>query len=186
MTAEPPVVPESIVLVGLMAAGKTCIGRRLAGRLGLPFVDADVEIEAAAGCTISEFFARFGEPAFRQGERRVMSRLLDGPCCVLATGGGAFIDPDTRRLIARKAISIWLRADLDLLVKRTAGRTHRPLLQTGNPREVLRRLIEQRYPIYALADITVDTADQPADRTVDAVRAALFDFIAQSRQTARG
>lgn len=170
-------LPRSVALVGLMGAGKSCVGRRLAARLGLPFVDADVEIEAAAGCTISEIFAQYGEPAFRDGERRVVRRLLEGPLCVLATGGGAFMDAETRRLIADKALSVWLRADLDLLTKRTAGRDHRPLLKTGNPREILRGLIEKRYGTYALADITVDSMDRPPEVTVDRVLGALADHI---------
>jgi shikimate kinase len=186
MMGDHLVLPRSVALVGLMAAGKSCIGRRLAARLGVPFVDADVEIEAAAGCTISEYFARYGEPAFRQGERRVMTRLLSGPMCILATGGGAFIDPDTRRLVAERAISIWLRADLDVLVRRSSGRSHRPLLQAGNPREILGRLIAQRYPIYAEADIVVDTGDQPAEVTVDAVCSALADRLAAPRQVVEG
>jgi shikimate kinase len=184
MASEPLVLPRSVVLVGLMAAGKSCIGRRLANRFGLPFIDADAEIEAAAGCTISEYFARYGEPAFRQGERRVMARLLNGPLCILATGGGAFIDPDTRRLVGEKAISVWLRADLEVLLKRVAGRAHRPLLQTGNPREILGRLMAQRYPVYAEADVIVDTAEQPAEVTVNAVCAALAARLAIRRQAA--
>jgi shikimate kinase len=171
---RPESVPErAIVLIGLMGAGKTCVGRKLAARIGRPFVDADAEIELAAGCTISEIFERMGEAAFRNGERRVMARLLDGGPAVLASGGGAFIDPETRRLIAAKAISVWLRADLELLVKRTSGREHRPLLSKGDPREALRVLMEKRYPIYAEADVVVDTLDQPAEATVERVLAAL-------------
>ncbi|HXP95119.1 MAG TPA: shikimate kinase [Telmatospirillum sp.] len=170
-------LPRSVVLVGLMGAGKSCIGRRLATRLGLPFVDADNEIEAAAGCTISEIFARFGEPAFRDGERRVVCRLLEGPLCVLATGGGAFMDVETRRLIKEKGISVWLRADLDLLTKRTAGRDHRPLLKTGNPRDILQGLMEKRYGTYALADLTVDSADRPPEVTVNRVVEAVAGHI---------
>lgn len=168
-----PWAGRTIVLVGLMGAGKSCVGRRLAARIGRPFVDADAEIELAAGCTIAEIFDRLGEAGFREGERRVMARLLDGAPSVLASGGGAFIDPDTRRLIAGKGISVWLRAELDVLVKRTAGRDHRPLLKSGDPREALSRLMEKRHPIYAEADVTIDTADQPADATVDRVLAAL-------------
>ena len=165
--------PRTIVLVGLMGAGKTCVGRRLAARLGCSFVDADAEIEAAAGCSIAEYFARFGEGAFRDGERRVMARLLAGPPCVLAAGGGAFMDAQTRRLIAERAVSVWLRADLDLLVRRTAGRDHRPLLRQGDPAEVLSRLMAVRYPVYAEADVVVDVADAPPDDTVETVLAAL-------------
>jgi len=168
-----PWAGRTIVLVGLMGAGKSCVGRRLATRIGRPFIDADAEIEQAAGCTIAEIFDKMGEAGFREGERRVMARLLEGPPSVLASGGGAFIDPDTRRLIASKGISVWLRAELDVLVKRTAGRDHRPLLKTGDPREALSRLMEKRHPIYAEADLTIDTADQPADATVDRVLAAL-------------
>ncbi len=173
-------LPRSVVLVGLMGAGKSCVGRRLAIRLGLPFLDADSEIELAAGCSISEIFERFGEPAFRDGERRVVSRLLDGPLCVLATGGGAFMDPETRRLIAGKAISVWLRADIELLVKRTAGRDHRPLLKNGSHREILERLMAKRHPIYAEADISVDSVDQPPDVTVEAVWRGLEAFLRSS------
>lgn len=166
-----------IVLVGLMGAGKSCVGRRLAARLGIPFVDSDVEFEAAAGCTISDFFARYGEPAFREGERKVIARLMEGPLAVLATGGGAFCDPDTRARIQADAISVWIRADLDLLVKRTSGRDHRPLLKTGDPREILSRLMNARYPLYAQADITVDTTDEPPEVTVAKVLDELARFV---------
>ncbi|MEO5372690.1 MAG: shikimate kinase [Alphaproteobacteria bacterium] len=162
-------VPRTVVMVGLMGAGKSAIGRRLATRIGLPFVDADAEIEAAAGCTIDDFFARYGESAFREGERRVMARLLSGPVCVLAAGGGAFIDSGTRAIIRDKAVSVWLRADLEILVNRTSGRGHRPLLNQGDPRETLRRLIEVRYPIYAEADITVDSVDDAREAMVQRV-----------------
>lgn len=165
--------PKTIVLVGLMGVGKSSVGRRVASRLGLPFYDADNEIEAAAGCSISDLFARYGEPAFRAGERRVMRRLLSGPRAVIATGGGAFIDPETRALIAAQAISIWLRADLDLLTKRVTGRDHRPLLKGGDPRTILAGLMEKRDPIYAEADLVVDSLDQPTDITVMAVLRAL-------------
>lgn len=173
---ETLVLPKSVVLIGLMGAGKSCIGRRLAVRLGVPFVDADAEIEAAAGYTVSEIFARFGESGFREGERRVMARLLDGPVLVLATGGGAFMDPVTRGCIRDRGISVWLRAGLDLLVKRTAGRDHRPLLKQGNPTEILDRLMKQRYPVYAEADITVDSQDEHPEVTVDNVLQALAAF----------
>ncbi len=166
-----------IVLVGLMGAGKSCVGRRQAARLGRAFLDADSEFEAAADCTISDYFARHGEAAFRDGERKVIARLLDGPQCVLATGGGAFCDPATRARIAAAAVSLWLRADLDLLVRRTAGRDHRPLLRQGDPREVLERLMARRYPLYAEADVIVDTTDEAPDTTVDQVLAALAAFL---------
>jgi len=164
---------RSIVLVGLMGAGKTSIGKRLAARLGLPFRDADTEIEAAAGCTIPEIFSRYGEPAFRDGERRVIRRLLAGDPLVLATGGGAFMDPDTRAAMRHDALSIWLRATLPILLRRVAGRTHRPLLNAGDPADVLRRLIDQRHPVYAEADIVIDCSDDSPDHTTSLV----FDAI---------
>ncbi len=158
-----------------MGAGKSSMGRRLAAALGLPFLDADTEIERAAGCAIPEIFERFGEPAFRDGERGVIRRLLDGPACVLATGGGAFMDPETRARIAEHGVSVWLRADLDVLVKRTAGRDDRPLLNTDDPRAVLRRLMDERYPVYAEADITVDTGDEPPEAVLQRLLDALED-----------
>ncbi len=157
-----------------MGAGKSCIGRKLAQRLGLRFVDADSEIEAAAGCSIPEIFERHGEAAFRDGERRVIARLLEShDRQVLATGGGAFMDAGTRRAIAGTGVSVWLRADLELLLRRTSRRSKRPLLRRGNPRETLSRLIGERYPVYAEADITVDSVDGPPDETVDRVLEAL-------------
>jgi shikimate kinase len=164
---------RTIVMVGLMGAGKTSVGRRLAQRLGLDFIDADHEIEAAAGCTIEEIFERFGETAFRDGERRIIQRLLERPAHVLATGGGAFIDVETRRRIKEAAVSVWLKADLDVLLRRVARRGNRPLLKRGDPREVLTKLMDQRYPIYAEADIRIDSADGPTDITVDRVIEAL-------------
>ncbi len=163
-----------LVLVGLMGAGKTAIGRRLAARLGVPFVDVDAEIEKAAGCSISDYFERYGEDAFRDGERKVMTRLLNGPVAVLASGGGAYMNAETRALIAQKAISVWLRAELDVLVERTARRNDRPLLHGGDPRAILSDLMNKRYPIYAQADIVVDSDEGPAEqmtkRVVGAVR----------------
>lgn len=150
-----------------MGCGKTCIGRRLARRLQLSFTDADEEIVNAAGLTVPEIFATLGELAFREGERRVIARLLAGPPHVLATGGGAFLDPETRRLIREHGISIWLRASLDVLDRRTRGRSSRPLLNVGDPRAVLARLMAVRQPIYAEADIVVDTDDEPATRPPD-------------------
>ncbi len=164
---------RTVVLVGLMGAGKSCIGRRLAQQLDLPFVDADREIEAAAGCTVAEIFETHGERAFRDGERRVILRLLDGPPHVLATGGGAYLDPETRAAIRNRAIAIWLRADLDLMVKRVSRRNDRPLLKGVDAREKLAGLIEERYPIYAEADLVVDSIDAPPEETVAAVRRAL-------------
>ena len=164
---------RSIVLVGLMGAGKTKIGRRLAARLGLPFFDSDNEIEAAAGETIAEIFRNRGEAVFRDGERRVIARLLAQPIHVLATGGGAFMDPATRALIARRGVSVWLRADLDVLAARVARRTNRPLLQARDQRGVLAELIELRYPVYAEADLTVDSGDGAPELTTARVIAAL-------------
>ena len=164
---------RSIVLVGLMGAGKTKIGRRLAARLNLPFFDSDEEIETAAGETIEEIFANRGEAVFRDGERRVIARLLAGPVHVLATGGGAFMDPATRRIIVARGVSVWLRADLDVLFARVSRRTNRPLLKTPDPRAVLAQLIERRHPIYAEADITIDSGDGPADATAGRAIAAL-------------
>lgn len=169
-------VPRTIALVGLMGAGKSSIGRRLAQRLKVPFTDADSEIEVAAGATIEEIFERHGEAAFREGERRVIARLLEGPVQVLATGGGAFMDPTTRALLRQRAISVWLRADLDLLLSRVTRRNNRPLLKAGEPRAVLERLIAERYPVYAEADITVETVEGPPDATLDRVIEALAAF----------
>lgn len=174
-------IDRTVVLVGLMGAGKSCVGRRMAARLGLDFVDADVEFETAAGCTISDYFARFGEASFREGERKVISRLLDGAPVILATGGGAFVDPATRERIKQTGISVWIRADLDLLIKRTSGRDHRPLLKQGDPREILKRLMEARYPIYAEADIIVDSSDEAPEVTVARVMAGVIDYLEPTR-----
>ena len=168
---------KTLVLVGLMGAGKSCIGKRLAQHFGLAFVDADLEIERAAGCKISEIFERHGEAHFRDGERRVIARLLDQPLQVLATGGGAFMDARTREKIRECGISIWLRADLELLLRRTARRTNRPLLNNGDRRTTLARLMEARYPVYAAADIVVDSNDAPPEFTVERVIAALERFL---------
>ena len=166
---------RSIVLVGLMGAGKTAIGRRLALRLGLPFRDADHEIELAAGCTIAEFFERHGEAEFRAGERRVLRRLLAGPRCVIATGGGAFMDSETRATIRADALSVWLRCSLATLVRRTSARTHRPLLRQGDPEAVLAQLMEVRHPVYAEADVIVTCGDDSPEittaRVLDAIDA---------------
>jgi shikimate kinase len=178
MTAPELSVPKTIVLIGMMGAGKTCIGRKLAERLGLPFIDADQEIADAAGCSIPDIFARHGEAAFREGERRVIGRLLDEPVHILATGGGAFISEQTRAKIRDKAISVWLRADIDLLLRRVARRNNRPLLQQGDPREVLEKLMAERYPVYAEADIIVDSMDGPRDTMVNKVYDAIADYLA--------
>jgi shikimate kinase len=170
-------LPKTAVLVGLMGAGKTAIGKRLAQRLALDFVDADKEIETAADCSIAEIFARHGEQSFRDGERRVILRLLDNPVHVLSTGGGAFMDPETRARIRDRGISIWLRADLDLMLKRVSRRSDRPLLQVADPKAKLQELMAQRYPVYAQADLTVDSVDAPPEVTVERVYDALVAFL---------
>lgn len=174
------VPPRTLVLVGLMGAGKSSIGRRLATRLGLPFRDADHEIEAAAGQTIDEIFAQHGEAAFREGERKVIARLLSEPVHVLATGGGAFVDPRTRALVAERGLSIWLKADLDELHRRVMRRTNRPLLKRGDPRAILAGLIEARHPIYAEAEITIFSGDCSPDDMVDRVIEALESHMASN------
>jgi shikimate kinase len=165
--------PRSVVLVGMMGAGKSSIGRRLATRLGVPFVDADTEIEKAAGMTIPEIFAAHGEPYFRAGETRVIARLLDSGPQVLATGGGAFMNPETRAAVHDKGISVWLRATVEVLVRRIKRRNDRPLLKGGDPAETLRRLIDERSPTYAEADITVESREVPHDVIVDEIVAGL-------------
>jgi shikimate kinase/3-dehydroquinate synthase len=164
---------RSVVLVGLMGAGKTSIGRRIAARLGLPFRDADAEIELAAGCTIAELFERFGEPAFRDGERRVIRRLLLGEPLVLATGGGAYMDGDTRAIVRSEAVCVWLRVKLPILARRVALRSHRPLLRNADPAAVLERLMAARHPTYAEADIVVDCGDESPETTTGRVLEAL-------------
>jgi shikimate kinase / 3-dehydroquinate synthase len=167
---------RSIVLVGLMGAGKTSIGRRLAARLGLPFRDADQEIELAAGCTIPELFARYGEAAFRDGERRVIRRLLAGDPMVLAFGGGAFMDPRTREATRTDAVTIWLRCTLPTLLRRVATRDNRPLLNGVDREETMRRLMQLRHPVYAEADLIVDCGDESPDFTTSSVLNALIDW----------
>jgi shikimate kinase len=165
----PALGSRSIVLVGMMGAGKSSVGRRLAARLGIPFVDADIEIEKAAGMTITEIFAAHGEPYFRAGETRVIARLLEGGPQVLATGGGAFMNADTRATIRAKGISVWLRATLEVLSRRIKRRSDRPLLTNADPVETLRRLMDERYPVYAEADLTVESRDVPHEAIVDEI-----------------
>ncbi len=172
---------RSIVLVGLMGAGKTSIGRRLAARLGLPFRDADAEIEQAAGCTIPELFSRYGEGDFRAGERRVIRRLLSGDPLVLAFGGGAFMDRETRAAVRDEAISVWLRCPLQTLLRRVAGRDNRPLLADGDPAEIMQRLIDVRYPVYAEADVIVDCVDESPDATTTRVLNTLLGWRSPRR-----
>ena len=169
--------PRSVVLIGLMGAGKTAVGRRLANRLDLPFIDADSEIEVAAGASISEIFAEHGEAYFRQGERKVIARLLENGPQVLATGGGAYMNPDTRANIKAHGLSVWLKADIKVLMKRVGRRDNRPLLAAGDPEKVMKRLMEERYPIYAEADVTVESRDVPHDVIVGAVIDALADKL---------
>lgn len=164
---------QPIVLVGIMGSGKTTIGRRLAARLHRPFVDADAEIEAAATMAIAEIFERFGEQHFRDGERRVIARLMDSGASVIATGGGAFMDPETRALILATGTAIWLDADIGTLVARVAKRGHRPLLAGKDPKDVLTELMAVRRPAYAEAPIRIVSANGPHDMTVDAIMAAL-------------
>lgn len=163
---------RSIVLIGMMGAGKTTVGRRLARHLGLRFVDADHEIEAAAGMSVADIFATHGEPYFRAGERRVIARLLDEGPCVLATGGGAWMDAETRTAVTAKGISVWLRANLDTLVERCSGRGHRPLL-ADDLRGTMTRLLAQREPVYALADMVVDSGAGPHGGVVRQIIAGL-------------
>jgi len=175
---------RSIVLVGMMGAGKTSVGKRLAQRLGLPFVDADAEIEAGAQMTIPEIFERFGEAYFREGERRVIARLLvDGPK-VVATGGGAFLNEATRQRIGQSGVSIWLKPDFEVLLRRVRKRSNRPLLRTADPEATLRRLLDERSPTYALADMTIESHDGPHDSVVDAILAGLRRRVATPRDQA--
>jgi shikimate kinase len=167
---------RSVVLVGMMGAGKSSIGRRLASRLSIPFVDADAEIEKAAGMSINDIFSAHGEPYFRAGEARVILRLLEGGPQVLATGGGAFMNDDTRAAIGAKGVSVWLRATLEVLSRRTKRRSDRPLLKGDDPQATLKRLIDERYPIYAKADLTVESRDVPHDAIVDEIVAGLRDL----------
>ena len=177
MTAEPALRRKTIALVGLMGVGKSSIGRRLAIALGLPFRDADTEVEEAAGRSIPDIFAELGEPAFRDGERRVIARLLEDEPHVLATGGGAFMNDQTRALIKNKAVSVWLKGDLEVLARRVSRKSDRPLVAGKDPLEVLRAQAAVRYPFYAQADITVETGETPHQVAVEAILAALRDHL---------
>jgi shikimate kinase len=189
MTAEPEpsatdssarpvfILPKTVALVGLMGVGKTTIGKRLADHFGLPFVDADEEIEKAAGMTIADIFANYGEQGFRDGEQRVIARLLDGEPRILATGGGALTHPLTRERLKAKAITLWLKTDIKVLARRVANRPHRPLLKDRNPMDVLKEHVKTRYPLYEMADITVDTGDQSHVKSLDQVLSALHAHI---------
>ena len=173
----PALGSRSIELVGMMGAGKSSIGRKLALTLNIPFVDADTEIEAAAGMTIPEIFSTHGEPYFRAGEARVIARLLEGGPQVLATGGGAFMREETRRAIGAKGISVWLKADYEVLIRRIKRRTDRPLLKTDNPAATMKTLIEERYPVYAQADITVASREVPHEIIVGEIISALGEKL---------
>lgn len=166
-----------LVLVGMMGAGKTTVGRRIASRLGRQFIDSDEEIERAAQMSIPEIFEQRGEPEFRAGEMRVISRLLKEDSLVLATGGGAFVNPDTRTLVKSGAVSVWLKADLDVLFERVSRRSNRPLLKTADPKGTLEKLIAERYPIYGEADVTVVSRDVPQDTVAADVIAAVLDHL---------
>jgi len=173
-----------IVLVGMMGAGKSTIGRRLAARLGMPFLDADSEIEAAAGMSISDIFEVHGEPHFRDGEARVIARLLEGGPAVLATGGGAFMREDTRNRVGAKAVSIWLKADADIIMRRVRRRADRPLLQTADPEAAVGRLIGEREPIYQHADLTIWSREVPHEKVVDECVDALHARLCGSAEAA--
>ena len=175
MSSSPGPLNKTIALVGLSGVGKSSVGRRLANALGMPFRDADAEVEAAAGRPIAEIFAQSGEPAFRDGERRVIARLLADPPHVLATGGGAFMNAETRALIKDKAISIWLKTDIEVLARRVGRKETRPLLAGKDPLDVLAAQARDRYPAYAESDITVETGDTPHQVAVDAILKALAE-----------
>ncbi|SFZ85774.1 shikimate kinase [Devosia enhydra] len=191
-TIEALLAGRPIVLVGMMGAGKTTVGRRLAQRLGRRFIDSDEEIESAAGMSIEDLFKAHGEPEFRAGEARVVSRLLREPGVVLGTGGGAFMNAETRAEIARQAVSIWLKADLDVLFARVSRRSNRPLLKTANPRETLKGLMDTRYPVYAEADVTVLSREVSQDQVAADVVAALVAHLGamaapeREKETAHG
>src|SRR3954451_14878819 len=175
---------RSVVLVGMMGAGKSTIGRRLAARLRLPFLDADIEIEAAASMSIPDIFATHGEPYFRDGEARVIARLLDNGPAVIATGGGAFMREETRNRIRDKAVSVWLKADADTILKRVKRRADRPLLQTADPAATIGRLIDERHPVYQLADITIASREVLHEKIVEECIAALHGWLCGGNQTA--
>jgi shikimate kinase len=177
---------RSVVLVGMMGAGKTSVGKRLAGRLGLTFIDADTAIEEAAKKSVPEIFAEHGEDYFRQGERRVIVRLLREPRQIIATGGGAFMNAETRAAIRSAGLSIWLKADWELLYERVRRRPTRPLLQTADPEGTLKALVEARYPVYAEADLVVQSIDVPHEAMVDAVVLALEAWLVQEAEREKG
>ena len=178
--------PRLIVLVGMMGAGKSTIGRRLAARLAVPFLDADSEIEAAAGMSIPDIFEAHGEPHFRDGEARVIARLLESGPAVLATGGGAFMREETRTRVGAKAVSIWLKADADIIMRRVRRRADRPLLQTPDPEATVGRLISEREPVYQCADLTIWSRDVPHEKIVDECIEALHARLSGDAKSAAG
>lgn len=185
ISPAPPVLTRPVAMVGLMGSGKSSVGARLAKMLNADFVDADDEIKKAAGLTIAEIFETYGEGEFRALERRVIARLMSGSPRVIATGGGAFMDADTRGIIGERAVSVWLKADLEVLVSRTEGRTHRPLLNAGDPREILSGLIDIRYPVYAMADVVVESPagishERMAERIIAGLQADGRAFVTES------
>ena len=171
------VLPRTVALVGLMGVGKTTIGRRLAEHFTLPFVDADEEIEKAAGQSVADIFAHYGEAAFRDGEQKVISRLLEGETRILATGGGALTHPKTRERLKARAITLWLRTDIKVLARRVANKPHRPLLRERNPIDVLKEHMKARYPLFEMADVVVDTGDHSHAKTVELVLDALKTYV---------
>jgi len=181
MSTAPAPHRKTIALVGLSGVGKSSVGRRLAAALGMPFRDADAEVEAAAGRPIAEIFEQYGEQAFRDGERRVIARLLAEPPHVLATGGGAFMNAETRKLIKEKALSVWLKADVEILARRVSRKENRPLLAGKDPTEVLAEQARQRYPAYAEADLVVETGDTPHGVAVEAILKALAERAEAAR-----
>ncbi len=185
-SSHPLHLTKPVVMVGLMGAGKSRIGRELAAKLKYDFIDADDEIVNAAGCSVSDIFEMYGEEAFRDVEMKVITRLLDGPPRIISTGGGAFMNEGVRQKIAASGISIWLKADLDILVERTGRRKGRPLLDKGDPKTILEDLMKQRYPIYAGADIAINSRDVPIDETVDEVEAALENFLISGKPQREG
>lgn len=171
------VLPRTLVLVGMMGAGKSSVGWRLARKLGIPFSDTDQEVEKAAGCSVADIFETWGEKAFRDAERRIIKRLLGGPTQVVSTGDGAFFDEESRTLIKENAISLWLRADPEILYERVIRRDTRPLLFEGDAKQILEEMVERRYPIYAKADLTVESNDDAHEATIERVIEALKDYI---------
>lgn len=179
---DKPKTPKIILLVGLMGCGKTSVGKRLASHLDLPFIDGDNEVERAAGCSISDIFNFYGEQEFRKGEEKVMLRLLDKSPCILASGGGAYLPEKVRKKAKEKAITIWLKADIDVLEKRTAGRDRRPLLLGGNLREKLQKFIDDRYHIYNEADIIIETKDEPVNKTLIRTLDAINKYLIENKK----